>query len=306
MSSLNPVGSLIGKQFQVKAYQRGYRWKEHDVIRLLDDIREFGAKRNFDELYCLQPVVVKRDEDESVCELIDGQQRLTTIMLILNCLAAINPGCSPAPYAIEYETRQGTSGSFLRADFYKQSVDKLWGDFIAGDRAADKIDNYHFYHAAAAVHRWSSNNLPPAQMPAFQHLILSAVAVIWYEPPGDESSEEIFSRLNVGKIPLTNAELLKAAFLHQRPARAYKWNEMEQALETDDFWYFLNKNAAKTSSPMDFLFDLAAGRTDREQDVFFSFSRLTAGNAHAGRWPATSDNPFPAAQLQPRAPKDGR
>ena len=69
------VGDIKG-DFYVPSYQRGYRWGVAEVERLLDDIYSTEGKSN----YCLQPVVVKKNGDRY--ELIDGQQRLTTIYLI--------------------------------------------------------------------------------------------------------------------------------------------------------------------------------------------------------------------------------
>lgn len=65
----------ISGSFYIPSYQRGYRWSETEVVRLLDDIYQNGKKN-----YCLQPVVVRKKEDQY--ELIDGQQRLTTLYLI--------------------------------------------------------------------------------------------------------------------------------------------------------------------------------------------------------------------------------
>ena len=61
----------INGTFYVPSYQRGYRWGEDEVIRLLDDIYQNGRNA-----YCLQPIVVRRKSGSF--ELIDGQQRLTT------------------------------------------------------------------------------------------------------------------------------------------------------------------------------------------------------------------------------------
>ena len=69
------VGDIEG-HFSVPSYQRGYRWGEPEVVRLLDDIYTTDGKRN----YCLQPVVVRKNGEKF--EVIDGQQRLTTIYLI--------------------------------------------------------------------------------------------------------------------------------------------------------------------------------------------------------------------------------
>lgn len=73
-------GRLVGKisgEFVVKSYQRGYRWGESQVNALLNDIYDNGQKA-----YCLQPIVVRALDNENQYELIDGQQRLTTLFLL--------------------------------------------------------------------------------------------------------------------------------------------------------------------------------------------------------------------------------
>ena len=104
------VGNIKG-EFFVPAYQRGYRWKE-EVTMLLKDIEEIEEGKN----YCLQPIVVKRI-GENKFELIDGQQRLTTIFLIFRYIQIFLPK-SQIKFSIDYETRVD-SRLFLEAiDFY--------------------------------------------------------------------------------------------------------------------------------------------------------------------------------------------
>lgn len=89
--------SEISGNFIIEAYQRGYRWGKDEVVRLLEDINEIPDGQK----YCLQPIVVKNVN--GVYELIDGQQRLTTLYLImkyLNAYVDIN-------YSIEYATAEG-------------------------------------------------------------------------------------------------------------------------------------------------------------------------------------------------------
>ena len=72
------INKLLGENFYIPAYQRGYRWKEQQVKALLNDIWEFrenppkheeGKEKPF---YCLQPIVVKKKEAENLWEVIDG------------------------------------------------------------------------------------------------------------------------------------------------------------------------------------------------------------------------------------------
>ncbi|MDE5763291.1 MAG: DUF262 domain-containing protein, partial [Bacteroidales bacterium] len=93
---LVPIGSLLRNnqsewlRFYVPAYQRGYRWSAEQAEQLIDDLEEFSTRRetNHDAFYCLQPLVVKPIEKDGIeyLEVIDGQQRLTTILLILQVL----------------------------------------------------------------------------------------------------------------------------------------------------------------------------------------------------------------------------
>ena len=86
---LKSINDLLGSKFYIPSYQRGYRWKNQQVKDLLKDLWEFksnppkhedGKEKPF---YCLQPVVIKPTENDN-WEVIDGQQRLTTILIILN------------------------------------------------------------------------------------------------------------------------------------------------------------------------------------------------------------------------------
>ena len=106
---LKSISQLSGMKFVIPDYQRGYRWDKTQVEQLLDDIREFSSPRNkkdTGEFYCLQPVVVRR-RPSGEYELIDGQQRLTTIFIILKSLAGAIGLLYPKfkLYELDYETR---------------------------------------------------------------------------------------------------------------------------------------------------------------------------------------------------------
>ena len=78
--------------FFIPDYQRGYRWSAKQVTELLEDIDAFEPN-NSASIYCIQPLVVKNqnassvdDGKNAVWEVIDGQQRLTTIHIQLNAI----------------------------------------------------------------------------------------------------------------------------------------------------------------------------------------------------------------------------
>ena len=114
---LKTITELLGMHFFIPSYQRGYRWTEQQVEDLLNDIWEFSKKKkNEYEFYCIQPLVIKEidefskkerqlDVNDLWYEVIDGQQRLTTIYLILSAMKdAISILGLPAElYEIQYQ-----------------------------------------------------------------------------------------------------------------------------------------------------------------------------------------------------------
>ena len=75
---------LIEKKLTIPAYQRPYKWTEKNVITLLDDIFEFVILKN--KNYRLGSVILHEEGDDK--HIVDGQQRLTTISILLRCLSS--------------------------------------------------------------------------------------------------------------------------------------------------------------------------------------------------------------------------
>ena len=231
---LRDIESLGGYKFVVPSYQRGYRWGEREVRALLEDIWDFASKEQDSsrgEFYCLQPVVVCDTQDEKSYCLIDGQQRLTTIFLILKFLGGDD---DKDHFSLEYETREG-SGEFLSHIRTKELAN------------ADNMDFYHFCRAYGAVGDFFSGEIDKEK---FKTTLLRACKVLWYEIKKNDGEEErVFTRLNIGKIPLSPAENIKALFLakgkddlqvgeSELRKRAEIWHESEKkARESEDFRY---------------------------------------------------------------------
>ena len=68
-------------QFYIPNYQRGYRWKSKQVNQLIDDIETFTPTEN-NPFYFLQALAVAKDKVNNRVNVVDGQQRLTTLKLI--------------------------------------------------------------------------------------------------------------------------------------------------------------------------------------------------------------------------------
>ena len=115
---LKSVNELLNYQFFIPSYQRGYRWSRQQVEDLLNDIWEFTLDVKQDKnkgFYCLQPIVVKKNKDDPIkWDVIDGQQRLTTIFIILKYSQHILSMLRKEYYSIEYQTRIKSGPRTLR------------------------------------------------------------------------------------------------------------------------------------------------------------------------------------------------
>ena len=303
---LKSIRSLSGLNFYIPDYQRGYRWSDSQAIQMLCDFQEFCKRIDNDnvrtgEYYCLQPIVVKekswieKQEDGSEVtvngyEVIDGQQRLTTLYIILKCLDSVCELLFPdfSLYTIKYETRQ---------DFDSQKFLENINTTTAG--ANDFIDFYYMKLVFDGVSLWFKNNssirasiakvlLEEKDDEEAEIDIAKNVRVIWYEAKDKNaaSSIDIFTRLNIGKIPLTNAELIKALLLKRdnfvtteasmkQLQIASEWNRMEQKLQDDSFWYFLYRsdNPFTYENRIEFLFDLMKDRT-KDSEFYHTFNEF--------------------------------
>ena len=276
--SLKPVEELLGMNFFIPNYQRGYRWEKQQAIDLLEDIYSFALKTNSssEEIYCIQPLVVSEKADDILAKckrpeatlddiknyikgswtVVDGQQRLTTIYLLLSCLETDNK------YEIDYCTRTG-SKDFL-ADIKSKNF----------ENAQSNIDYYHMYLVYSTINEWldSKKKEDSSVQENILNVLLNRVNFIWYQV--DETDEiSVFTRLNIGKIPLTDSELIKALFLNranfgassdtdekQLEAKQHKmameWDQIEYALQNDEFWAFLHDFNYNKPTRIDFILDL--------------------------------------------------
>jgi len=287
---LKPIGKIIlndttpdrAQRFEhylIPYYQRGYRWDEEHVTALLDDIHNF--MRSEEKKYCLQPIVVVPSDDENgvnIWEVIDGQQRLITMNIIFNYLER-------ARYSIIFEKR-GKSTTFL-------------GN-LSPETYSDENPDFHFMSQAyKIVKRWfeekTKNDV--GYIDEFNSTLTKKVEIIWYqieELKGIRNIDEvegkkidIFNRLNIGKIPLTDSELIRALLLSKikyglsdreailRQAEiSSEWHRIEMELRKKEFWDFLNnKPLDETSSSIEFIFKLIAKNNTKKYSTYLWFEK---------------------------------
>ena len=304
MSSINRVSIpelMDGRYFFIPAYQRGYRWTSEQVKALLRDLFTYakGVKHDDNNVvegdyYCLQPIVAREitdseekeslniDQDKQAWEIIDGQQRLTTIFILYRYLMIQNgidddklmaDYNGQEVYHIKYATR-GNSEIFLETGLWQTPPGE-----------ADNIDFHHMHEALQVIDEWINNDgkalcdryrMQPnvAKIREVFWSLLNAqkgytsnvgtVQFLWYELDADKDAILEFRDTNTNQIRLTNAELIKALFLrtlqnvHEQVQleRANQWESVENTLQDNTFWAFLNKRGQDLPNRIDLLFKL--------------------------------------------------
>jgi uncharacterized protein with ParB-like and HNH nuclease domain len=284
---LKTINELQECKFFIPSYQRGYRWSMKEVNDLLNDVSEFRPRQVGDtdekSWYCLQPIVVKKLPNEQY-EVIDGQQRLTSIYLILHYLNQIYTIENRSPlFDLNYQTRNNSS-TFLK-------------ELVKDTSSDENIDFYYISEAYKAICDWFIQ--PNFNRNDFESKFKFHTKVIWYES-NEEDPIAIFTRINIGKIPLTNAELIKALFLNssnfEKTERikqkqfeiSTEWDAIEHSLQNNQFWYFLNGDKVSTNR-IEFIFNLMNDEKDQNDNysTFRYFNRKfknKGGNLIKDNW----------------------
>ena len=254
--------SEIQGTFYVPSYQRGYRWGKDEVLRLLNDVYSNGKKN-----YCLQPVVVRKNGD--AYELIDGQQRLTTLYLVYRYMRDVNPFFDEPAFKLVYDTRDNSQE-------YLKSVDL--------SRRDENIDFWFIANAYETIMKWFEEDKQIRVLHIYEYF-KENVKIIWYEVGESEDAIGLFTRLNIGKIPLTSAELVKAVFLSSegkaKKGRAkqeeisLQWDNIEKELHNDALWYFLtNRTNTRYQTRIDLILDLISDKPADNREKYYTFFKI--------------------------------
>lgn len=296
---LKSVAELLDGEynFYIPSYQRGYRWESKQVLDLLEDLAKY-AREEYDNLYCLQPLVVQKDQwnakvngkDQTIdgWKVIDGQQRLTTLWFILNQLK--NEDYSHCQlYNLFYETRP-----------------ELELSKINESEAKANIDSFYMFNTKCVIETWKNQYLAnQGKLGQLRDILFvsskntstnkpnKVAQFIWYELDKGGSTDLIsmFNSLNYGRISLTSSELIKALFVlnvdrsfgksdslnkHRISAALEvlsEWNLMEQKLQDENFWKFLTNDDYDPPTRIDIIFDFLTNKP-KEADKDFSYRKF--------------------------------
>ena len=193
------------KDFYVASYQRGYRWTKEEVEYLLNDINDIAI----DKKYCIQPLAVIA-RDNQTWELIDGQQRTTTLFLIQTVLKNCFSIRTEPFYGLDYNTRSSTKDFLIDIrkddilkDFLDDAIKDKWYEFKKNNLDKDNIDNYHLFNAYVIIYQWLSLKNSEERQDFYKKLTKQTY-VIWHpikiEEEGIQTVEDFFINMSRNKV----------------------------------------------------------------------------------------------------------
>lgn len=282
---------LDGRWFYIPSYQRGYRWTKTQVYDLCNDLLEYALRpnKNSKAFYSLQPLIVRKTkqiingENEDVYEVIDGQQRLTSINILLRYLMKILKYSSDdlkkytncVLYHIYYETRPDDY-----IIFNKLGIDTIKHCDIKDIDMAHIVNTYNYINQwmiDEAQEKWKIVSHDEFNCRNVAEKLFSILTnqkeccklegnaqFIWYEIDAQKDAIQEFLSENKGKIQLTDTEKIRGLFLQRKGKEqandmiqlsiAKDWELIENTLHRNDFWAFISNDISQEDGRINLIF----------------------------------------------------
>jgi len=210
------------KCYHIPAYQRGYKWSSDEygaVSVLLNDIWDGyqAFTRQERKEYYLQYITVKKADvtinshKEPCLEVIDGQQRLTTLSIIISVLNLQLNNKNISEDKLHYAIRENFfSNHIYKKEDLKILLSKTWDELIL-EKHYNKQDIFYLYSAAKKAQSFFIDK--GSEIEVFYEYLLSKVMLIVNSVESHVESEKVFKNLNSNKVPLTETELIKGLLI---------------------------------------------------------------------------------------------
>ena len=288
---------LKNYSFYIPNYQRGYKWSKENIEDLLNDINSIGKDGKAehclhnltiieinDEKHPMYNLLKNKDENKKNYEVVDGQQRLTTIYLLLNYLN------SEEIYNLYYQIREETKDFIEKKITYvinlikdvkdienNEKIKEIFSNLVKDNNNYNKQDIYFICDALFCMHQWFETHENNKIYDNLQN-------VYFYKHELENKNikgETVFANLNSGRVPLTDIELIKADLIINISEEKNKslnnnillneirsnigrlWDEMESFLAQDEVWYWIAANN-KNTNKLSLLFDLIKIKTFKD------------------------------------------
>jgi hypothetical protein len=186
-------------EYQIPIYQRNYAWQESQVVQLVQDIFD-SAEQNKDKTYYIGTLVVfeKINNSKTIYETIDGQQRLTTLSILLNILQKHYFKDLQINHLLKYESRE--------------SSNKTFNIIYDGGNKFTNEHNYTMRNAYETLQK-ELKKMEQSKLETFKTYLLNNVEILRVCVPEDTDLNHYFEIMNNRGEQLEKHEVLKAQMM---------------------------------------------------------------------------------------------
>lgn len=205
--------------FLIPTYQRGYKWTSEDensqVKVLMNDL--FSAYQNSSERYYLQFITLK--DINNVFEVIDGQQRLTTLTILFSLLFSNKEISTHENFVVNklnYQIRKNFIEKFIYNEIENIISANSWEVFSSQNPTHNNQDVFYIFHATKSINEFLNEIQKNIDLVEFFKYVSDKVQIIVNILDNEMNSEKIFVNVNKG-VKLKDEDLVKGLLITKIP-----------------------------------------------------------------------------------------
>jgi len=229
------ISKILTEQicYEIPPYQRPYSWEQENVQQLLDDVWEAYEGRDA-EYFIGSLITIERERDRRY-DVVDGQQRLTTLNLIFACLRdRIGDEAAKAELGKRILPCNVLTGESESPRLLLRSTDQTFfrKHVLEGHRLAHKersvvgASQRHLVENLDVVDEFCRGRSEQL-LKLFANYLLTKVYVVFVTTPSLQSAYRLFNVLNARGIPLSNADLIKNSLFSHLDGQVGRSEELE-------------------------------------------------------------------------------
>ena len=257
-SAEHPLAGIFSSEFEyvIPSYQRPYAWTVDEASELFDDLHDFYKKSEPEEGYFLGSIVLIKEEPVPRAEVIDGQQRLTTLTILLSTLAYILPEENQHSLLYKYIQEPGNEYEELEPKprltlrerdkaFFLKYVQRLEFQKLRelDEKNVDNESQLNIKNNSQLFLRRIEKQLggDTNKIKDFVKFLVGRCYLVAVSTPSQESAFRVFSVMNSRGLDLQPTDNIKADIIGQlatdeeRDEYSKRWEDMEVALGRDGF-----------------------------------------------------------------------
>lgn len=239
--------------YRIPPYQRPYSWTTDEVATLFDDLLDFYQNEKEDN-YFLGSIVLIKEEDEATADVIDGQQRLTTLSILLSCIASRVVDQDYKKELREYLIEPGKKSAGLKSkprltlrekdnSFFKRYIQEINIDELMNlDLVKFNEPKKHIVENAKVFLKKIDETFGTKQteLEEFSYFLLQRCYLVVVATSSEDSAFRIFSVMNNRGLPLLATDIIKSEIigkikLSDQGKYTDIWEDLEEKLGRDDF-----------------------------------------------------------------------